>query len=148
MRHGCLHRGWAGVLFPDAVRPDFALVDAIPLLGNEAASKFFKSTDEGIAFLEQFLPAQPTETTPRLIAGKESTMTPDQYRREWCDAAGLPHCTSHGLRKACARRLAEAGATPRELMAVTGHKTLAEAQRYTEKVDRTALADRAMNRLR
>lgn len=27
--------------------------------------------------------------------------------REWCDQAGLPHCTAHGLRKAIARRLAE-----------------------------------------
>lgn len=28
--------------------------------------------------------------------------------REWCDKAGIPGCTSHGLRKAIARRLAEA----------------------------------------
>ncbi|MEM9476179.1 MAG: site-specific integrase [Pseudomonadota bacterium] len=35
-----------------------------------------------------------------------------QSIRGWVEAAKLPHCTSHGLRKACARRLAEAGATP------------------------------------
>ena len=29
--------------------------------------------------------------------------------REQCTAAGLPHCSAHGLRKAAARRLAEAG---------------------------------------
>lgn len=63
--------------------------------------------------------------------------------RGWCDAAGLPECSSHGLRKACARRLADAGATPHEIMAVTGHKTIAEVQRYTEKADRRKLADRA-----
>ena len=33
--------------------------------------------------------------------------------REVCNEAGLPHCTAHGLRNAAARRLAEAGATPR-----------------------------------
>jgi enterobacteria phage integrase len=60
--------------------------------------------------------------------------------------AGLPErCVPHGLRKAAARRLAEAGCTPHEIMAVTGHKTLAEVERYTraagqEKLNETALA--------
>lgn len=44
-------------------------------------------------------------------------------------------------------RLAEAGATPHEIMSVTGHKTLAEVERYTEKVRRAGLADRAMQLL-
>lgn len=78
------------------------------------------------------------ERTPAGLGGK---------MREWCDKAGLPNCTAHGLRKACARRLAEAGATAHEIMAVTGHKTLAEAQRYTEKVQRAGLADKAMEKL-
>jgi integrase len=29
--------------------------------------------------------------------------------RDWCNEAGLPHCSAHGLRKAICRRLAEAG---------------------------------------
>lgn len=73
--------------------------------------------------------------------------------RQWCDAVQdedgnslLPDCTSHGLRKACARRLAEAGATPHEIMAVTGHKTLSEVERYTSKVSRASLADSAFQR--
>lgn len=61
--------------------------------------------------------------------------------RRWCDAAGLPECTSHGLRKACARRLAEAGATPNMIAAVTGHTTLKEVSRYTAAANRTGLAD-------
>jgi integrase len=67
--------------------------------------------------------------------------------RKWCDDAGLSACSSHGLRKACARRLAEAGAGSKEIMAVTGHKTLAEVQRYTDAADRSALAESAINRL-
>jgi integrase len=67
--------------------------------------------------------------------------------RDWCDKAGLPECSSHGLRKAVSRRLAEAGATPHEIMSVTGHKTLAEVERYTSKVSRAGLADRAMDRI-
>jgi integrase len=34
--------------------------------------------------------------------------------RERCNQAGLPHCSAHGLRKAAARRLAEAGCTEHE----------------------------------
>ena len=67
--------------------------------------------------------------------------------RDWCDAAGLPECSSHGLRKACARRLAEAGATPHEIQAVTGHATLAEVQRYTAAVNRSELADAGLAKL-
>jgi integrase len=66
--------------------------------------------------------------------------------RAWCDAAGLPQCAAHGLRKACSRRLIEAGATPHEMMAVTGHKTLAEAQKYAETFERSGAADRAMSK--
>jgi len=67
--------------------------------------------------------------------------------RAWCDAAGLSTCSAHGLRKACARRLAEAGASAHEIMAVTGHKTLSEVQRYTESAMREGLADAAFTKL-
>ncbi|CUH24578.1 Site-specific recombinase XerD [Jannaschia seosinensis] len=67
--------------------------------------------------------------------------------REWCDAAGLSSCTAHGLRKACARRLAEAGATAHEIGAVTGHKTLSEVQRYTAEAQREGMADSAFEKL-
>jgi integrase len=64
---------------------------------------------------------------------------------KWCNAAGLPkHCRLHGLKKAGMRRLAEAGATGHELMAVSGHKTLSMVQHYTAAADRTRLADSAM----
>jgi hypothetical protein len=35
--------------------------------------------------------------------------------REQCNAACLPHCSFHGLRKAASVRLAEAGCTPHEM---------------------------------
>lgn len=64
------------------------------------------------------------------------------------DAAGLPtRCVTHGLRKAAARRLAEAGCTPHEISAVTGHKSLSEVQRYTKAADAERLADSAFERL-
>jgi integrase len=67
--------------------------------------------------------------------------------RKWCDRAALPECTAHGLRKAIARRLAEAGASPHEIMAVTGHSTLKEVERYSRAAGRAGLADRAAERL-
>jgi integrase/recombinase XerD len=68
--------------------------------------------------------------------------------KDWCRQAGLPQCSSHGLRKASAAALAEAGATPHEIMAITGHQTLNEVERYTKAARRTKLADEAMAKLR
>jgi integrase len=69
--------------------------------------------------------------------------------RQWCDAAGLPkHCSIHGLRKGGARRLAEAGASAKQIMSVTGHKTLAEVQRYVDAADKALLAEQAIEMLR
>ena len=63
--------------------------------------------------------------------------------REWCNAAGLPTKSAHGLRKTAAIELAEAGATAHEIMAITGHASLAEAERYTRGVRQEALAKSA-----
>jgi integrase len=56
-------------------------------------------------------------------------------------------CQPHGLRKAAGRRLAEAGCTPHEIMAILGHKTLSEAERYTRDADQARLATAAVARL-
>jgi enterobacteria phage integrase len=62
--------------------------------------------------------------------------------------AGLPkRCVAHGLRKAAARRLAEAGCTVHQIAAITGHRTLKEIARYTERAERSALADDAMEKV-
>jgi integrase len=64
---------------------------------------------------------------------------------KWATEAGLPaHCRLHGLKKGGMRRLAEAGNTTHELMAISGHKTLSEVQRYTEDADRKRLAESGM----
>lgn len=67
--------------------------------------------------------------------------------RRWCDDAGLPECTSHGLRRAMARRLAEAGATTKEIMAAGGWSTSKEVDRYTADADREALATAGFEKL-
>ena len=67
--------------------------------------------------------------------------------RDWCNAAGLPHCSAHGLRKATATRLAERGASAHMIQAITGHKSLAEVERYTAAARGALLADQAMKLL-
>lgn len=64
--------------------------------------------------------------------------------RDRCDEAGLDHCSAHGLRKAAASRLAELGATEKEIMAVTGHQSMQEVTRYTKAARQKVLAERAM----
>ena len=61
-----------------------------------------------------------------------------------CKDAGLDHCSAHGLRKSAATRLADAGCSESQIMAITGHKTAREVQRYTAKRDQRRLAAAAM----
>jgi integrase len=68
--------------------------------------------------------------------------------KDWCRQANLPHCSAHGVRKATSTALAEAGATPHEIMAITGHQTLEEVERYTKAASRKKTADSAMAKLR
>ncbi len=67
--------------------------------------------------------------------------------RDRCNEAGLKHCAFHGLRKAAATRLIDAGCDVVEAAAITGHASLKELQRYIETRDRRKAARRAMGKL-
>ena len=64
--------------------------------------------------------------------------------RKWCNAAELPACSSHGLRKACARRLIDAGMDVSVVAAITGHADLRELQVYIAERDQKLAARRAV----
>ena len=67
---------------------------------------------------------------------------------KWATEAGLPsRCRLHGLKKGGMRRLAEAGGTPHELMAFSGHRTLSQVQHYTSAADKKRLADSGMAKM-
>lgn len=68
--------------------------------------------------------------------------------KDWCRQADLPHCSAHGVRKATPTQMAENSATPHEIMAITGHKTLAEVERYTRTAEKRRLADTGMAKLK
>ncbi|MGD0563064.1 MAG: tyrosine-type recombinase/integrase [Roseiarcus sp.] len=62
--------------------------------------------------------------------------------------AGLPdRCVTHGLRKAASRRMAEAGCTTKEIMAITGHRTSRMVDLYTKDAEQEGMAISAMERL-
>jgi integrase len=67
--------------------------------------------------------------------------------RDPYNEAGLSHRSAHGLRKACATRLANAGCTPEQIKSFTGHKTLSEVARYTKAADQERNAKQAITPL-
>src|SRR6516165_5316799 len=69
------------------------------------------------------------------------------WYRDRCDEAGLPQCSAHGLRKLAATRLAEVGCSEREIMAITGHRSVSEVSRYTKAAEQSRLAERAIAKL-
>ena len=98
--------------------------------------------------LQTVLDATPSEHLTFLVTatGKPygGNAFTEQFRK-WCDAAGLPQrCKPHGLRKAACRRLAEAGCSANEIMAISGHATMKELVRYTKAADQARLARNAL----
>lgn len=67
--------------------------------------------------------------------------------RDTCNAAGLKDRSAHGLRKAAARRLAEAGCSVLQIASITGHRTLREIARYTAAADQERMARSAVAKM-
>ena len=86
-----------------------------------------------------------------LVSARGAGFTSDDLSKwfaEAIDQAGLPvACKMHGLRKAAAKTLAEVGCTAHEIMAVTGHKSLKEVERYTKAAAQKHLAKSAVHKL-
>lgn len=93
----------------------------------------------------------PKDQLTFLVTAQGAPFTPAGFTnwfRECVREAGLPdHCKPHGLRKAAARRLAEAGCTENEIMAITGHKNHSEVTLYTAAANQERLADEAMSKV-
>jgi integrase len=64
--------------------------------------------------------------------------------RQWCDQAGLPRCSSHGLRKAGATIAAENGASDLQLMAIFGWTRAEMATLCTRRANRRKLSQDGM----
>jgi integrase len=101
--------------------------------------------------LRQCLDALEREHLTFLVTEYGKSFSPAGFTnwfRDKCAEAGLPAgLSSHGLRKAMCRRLAEQGCTPHQIMSISGHRTLGEVTRYTDAANRTRLARGAMNNM-
>ncbi|RRH74819.1 tyrosine-type recombinase/integrase [Falsigemmobacter faecalis] len=90
----------------------------------------------------------PADAPSFITTAKGEPFTPAGFTnwfRDMCKEAGLPKGLSpHGVRKATCRRLAEAGCTPHQIMAISGHKSLSEVTRYTAAANRRDLALQAI----
>jgi integrase len=67
--------------------------------------------------------------------------------RSWCDQAGLPHCSAHGLRKAISRRMATIGINNAGGKSVTLHSGDAEYAHYTAAAAQKTLAVSAISNI-
>lgn len=102
----------------------------------ELREAFNKTPCEGLAYLQ-------TEFgRPFSLAGFGN------WFRARCNEAGLRNISAHGLRKAAARRMAEAQKSTHEIMAITGHRSLAEVERYTRAASQERLAKTAATGLK
>ena len=101
--------------------------------------------------LQAVLDATPKMNLTILVTESGKPFTPGGFgnmMRKWCDTAGLPQCTAHGLRKACARRMAESDCSVSQIASVTGHASLREIARYTAAADQERLADAAIAKIK
>lgn len=102
-----------------------------------------------LAELAEELRHVPTDQLLIVTHGKGLPYKPEtlgNWFRDQCKAAGVPG-SLHGLRKAGATRLANAGATPDEIRAYLAHATNKEGSTYTGKADRSRLADSGLAKL-
>jgi integrase len=100
--------------------------------------------------LQEVIDASPVGDLTFLVTAHNRPFTSNGFGnwfRKRCDEAGLPQCSAHGLRKAAAAHLAEIGCSSHEIMAITGHESISEVQRYTKTAQQKFLAEQVRKRI-
>jgi integrase len=100
-----------------------------------------------LAALQSIIDATPSHGLTFLLTDYSQPFTANGFGnkfRAWCNEAGLPHCSAHGLRKAGAVRAAENGASAHQLCSVFGWLSLKQAEHYTRAAEQKRLARDAM----
>jgi integrase/recombinase XerD len=99
--------------------------------------------------LAAVIAATPVTGAKTWLVTRKGTPFTDDYLTEWFAVqvkdAGLPDvCTPHGVRKRSCTDLAHSGVTTQEGMAISGHRSDSEWQRYTKGAERERLAAAGM----
>lgn len=102
--------------------------------------------------LEAIVAMRPEDTSPFcfLITKRGGPFTKESFGnwfKKACVAAGLPHCTAHGLRKATLRRMAELELANKSMKSVSGQTRDETLAMYIEDANQTRLADSAITAL-
>ncbi len=102
--------------------------------------------------LEAIVAMHPSETSPFcfLMTRRKKPFTKESFGnwfRKACNAAGLPHCSAHGLRKATLRRMAELEMTNKTMKSLSGQTRDETLAGYIESANQVALAEAAIRRL-
>lgn len=143
------------LLYTGQRRSDVVRMGRQHIRGDSIFVRQVKTGEELLILMHAALRAS-IATVPRgqmtfLMTDAGNAFTPNGFYGAfmgWAAMAGVPKGRSpHGLRKAQGRRLAEGGCTAHQIMAVLGHKTLAEAQKYTRDAEQVLLARAAIVKL-
>lgn len=112
---------------------------------------------------ELLIPVHPSlkiiiDQTPRKKATEKSYVIFNSHGDPWSTGSltsaigktarklGIKGRSIHGLRKTTAAMLAEMGCTTKQIMAITGHASYKEIQRYTDEAEQKQLAQEAIRR--
>lgn len=151
---GSLQRtGFALALYSGQRRADLTYMRFANIAGDVIRLKQSKTGAELSIPVHPNLAAALAAVHPRHSAGiltlkSGKAMNPIYFGHLMADAigkAGLPDdCVLHGLRKCAAVALIDAGCTPHQAAAITGHQTIRMLEHYAKKRDQVKLGRDAM----
>ena len=144
---------WTGARCIDAARLGWQMVDADGWLGYKQIKTggpatcpvrtlpaWAQSMASDHALFRAALPGDRLQWIVTRSGKPRSVKGLSQWFSRAATLAGLPDdCTAHGLRKARASALAEAGATASQIGAWTGHQSLSEVAHYTRGADQKGI---------
>lgn len=138
-----------------AARQDIAAMTWGNIEGDEISYKRGKTKIGGtfpiFDLLRNELVVIPRGTVVLVTHGKRGLPykpeTLGNWFKEQCKAAGLPHCSLHGIRKGIATQIADHGGTEYEVMAFLAHATPKQGATYTKQANRKTLIGSGLKRL-
>src|SRR5262245_18040973 len=96
------------------------------------------------------LVTMPRQADTMLVGERGTPLKPDSLTlniKRMLRSMGVTGYSIHGLRKNASKALAEAGCGDREIMAITGHRTVQMVSHYTKRANQRVLARSAMAKL-
>jgi integrase len=159
--------------FPIGTRPRLALAlllftgqrrgDVVrlgkPVLGQDGKLRFTQEKNQRrkpvtvsipiLPELRQIIDATPCGDLTYLVSSRGTPYRKESFGNwfsDCCRQAGLKGRSAHGLRKACVVSLIKRNCTAHQVMAITGHRTLKEIDRYAREYAREQAAEQVLDK--